>query len=130
MMQETRQPVVLIANDYYALTRRSSSLKRLCKTIKFQGVHEDAMKNILRTIASKEGIEVADDVHDVIVERADGDLRSAIKDLESLAVGKRTLAAEAPRSLGYRDRARTLFPVLEIVLRSRHLRVVLDADAE
>src|SRR2546427_789676 len=118
MIQETRQPVILIANDYYALTRRSSSLKRLCKTIKFQGVHEDAMKNILRSIASKEGVEVADDVLDVIVERAGGDLRSAINDLESLAVGRHSLAAEATRSLGYRDRARTIFPVLEEILRS------------
>src|SRR3989442_574590 len=77
MIQETRQPVVLIANDYYALTRRSSSLKRLCKTIKFQGVHEDAMKNILRTIASKESVDVTDDVFDVIVERAGGHLPRA-----------------------------------------------------
>src|SRR5438034_1857288 len=130
MIQETRQPVVLIANDYYALTRRSSSLKRLCKTIKFQGVHEDAMKNILRTIASKEGVDVTDDVLDVIVERAGGDLRSAINDLESLAVGKRTLVAEATRSLGYRDRARTIFPVLEEILRSGDARRARDAVRE
>ncbi|MGI0148071.1 MAG: AAA family ATPase, partial [Thermoplasmata archaeon] len=41
-IQQSRQPVALIANDYYALTRRSSTLKRLCRTIKFQGIHEDA----------------------------------------------------------------------------------------
>src|SRR6266571_4065234 len=81
MIQKTQQPVVLIVNDYYALTRRSSSLKRLCKTIKFQGIHDDAMKNILRTIAGREGLEAAPDVLDVIVERASGDLRSAINDL-------------------------------------------------
>src|SRR5881396_739624 len=130
MIQETRQPVVLIANDYYALTRRSSSLKRLCKTIKFQGVHEDAMKNILRTIASKEGVDVTDDVLDVIVERAGGDLRSAINDLESLAVGRRTIVAEATRALGYRDRARTIFPVLEEILRSGDARRARDAVRE
>jgi len=130
MIQETRQPVVLIANDYYALTRRSSSLKRLCKTIKFQGVHEDAMKNILRTIASKEGVDVADDVLEVIVERAGGDLRSAINDLESLAVGRRTIVAEATRALGYRDRARTIFPVLEEILRSGDARRARDAVRE
>src|SRR6266540_2259551 len=69
MIQKTQQPVVLIVNDYYALTRRSSSLKRLCKTIKFQGIHDDAMKNILRTIAGREGLEAAPDVLDVIVGR-------------------------------------------------------------
>src|SRR5437879_11801330 len=47
-IQTSGQPIVLIANDYYGLTRRSSSLKRLSKTIKFQPIHDDAMKNILR----------------------------------------------------------------------------------
>src|SRR3990172_299868 len=99
MIQESRQPVVLIANDYYALTRRSSSLKRLCKTVKFQSIHEDAMKNILRTVTSKEGIDVSADVFDVIVQRAAGDLRSAINDLASLAIGQRAVSSESTRAL-------------------------------
>src|SRR6266568_2956719 len=86
MIQKTQQPVVLIVNDYYALTRRSSSLKRLCKTIKFQGIHDDAMKNILRTIAEREGLEAAPDVLDVIVEiLRSGDARrarEAVRDLD------------------------------------------------
>src|SRR5437764_11014836 len=77
-IQASGQPIVLIANDYYGLTRRSSSLKRLCKTIKFQAIHDDAMKNILRTIASKEGVDVAPDVLEVTAERAEGHRRSAI----------------------------------------------------
>ena len=127
MIQGSQQPVVLIANDYYALTRRSSSLKRLCKAIKFQGIHEDAMKNILRTIASKEGVDASSDVLDVIVQRASGDLRSAINDLESLAIGKRTVASEDTRALGYRDRELTIFPAIEEILRSGDARRARDA---
>jgi len=129
-IQQSRQPIALIANDYYALTRRSSSLKRLCKTIKFQGIHEDAMKNILRTISSQEGVDVSSDVLDVIVQRAAGDLRSAINDLESLAIGKQTVASEATRSLGYRDREITIFPAIEEVLRSGDARRARDAARE
>lgn len=88
------------------------------------------MKNILRTISSKEGVEVADDVLDVIVERSSGDLRSAINDLESLAVGKEALFAEATRSLGYRDRELTIFPVIEEILRSGDARSARDAARE
>jgi replication factor C large subunit len=130
MIQTTRQPVVLIANDYYALTRRSSSLKRLCKAIKFQRVHGDAMKNILRTISTRERIEVADEVMDVIVERAGGDLRSAINDLESLAAGRKSVLAEASRALGYRDRELTIFPAIEEILRSGDARRARDAARE
>ena len=127
MIQSTRQPIVLIVNDYYALTRRSSSLKRLCKTIKFQGIHDDAMKNILRGIAAKEGVSVADDVLDFIVERASGDLRSAVNDLESLAVGRREVLGEATKSLGTRDRELTIFPAIEEILRSGDARRARDA---
>jgi len=130
MIQTTRHPVVLIANDYYALTRRSSSLKRLCKAVKFQGIHEDAMKNILRSIASLEGVEVAADVLDVIVERSSGDLRSAINDLESLAIGKPVVQAEATASLGYRDRETTIFPAIEEILRSGDAKRARDAARE
>src|SRR6266699_585241 len=127
MIQRTQQPVVLIVNDYYALTRRSSSLKRLCKTIKFQGIHDDAMKNILRTIAGREGLEAAPDVLDVIVERASGDLRSAINDLESIAIGKKEVRAASTKSLGYRDREPTIFPVIEEILRSGDARRAREA---
>src|SRR5881392_125028 len=126
-IQASGQPIILIANDYYGLTRRSSSLKRLCKTIKFQAIHDDAMKNILRTIASKEGVDVAPDVLEVIVERAAGDLRSAINDLESLAIGKKAVRSAATGALGYRDREHTIFPAIQEILRSGDARRARDA---
>ncbi len=127
MIRTTQQPILLIANDYYALTRRSSSLKRLCKTIKFQAIHDDAMKNLLRTFATEEGIDVAPDVMDVIVERAGGDLRSAINDLESLAIGRQDVRSQATTSLGNRDHERSIFPVIEEILRSGDARRARDA---
>ena len=126
-IQTSGQPIVLIANDYYGLTRRSSSLKRLSKTIKFQPIHDDAMKNILRTIATEEDVEVASEVLDVIVERSSGDLRSAINDLESLAIGKDTVRGTGTKALGYRDRERTIFPAIEEILRSGDARRAKDA---
>jgi len=88
------------------------------------------MKNILRTIASREGVEVAADVLDVIVERSSGDLRSAINDLESLAIGKPVVQAEATASLGYRDRETTIFPAIEEILRSGDAKRARDAARE
>ncbi len=118
LIQNTRQPVILIANDYYALTRRSSSLKRLCRTIKFQPVNRAAMKSLLRGICGREGLDFEDEVLDFIVERSQGDLRSALNDLESIAIGKRALHGPATTSLGYRDRERTIFAALEEIFRS------------
>jgi replication factor C large subunit len=118
LIQNTRQPVILVANDYYALTRRSSSLKRLCRTIKFQGVNRTSMKSLLRTICERERVPAPDEVLDFIVERSQGDLRSAINDLESIVIGKRELRVDSTTSLGNRDRERTIFGALEEIFRS------------
>src|SRR3990170_622261 len=132
MIQETRQPVVLIVNDYYGLTSRSSSFKRLCKTIKFQPVNASAVKNVLRTVASKEGVDVAEEVLEFIANRAAGDLRSALNDLQSLALGSRELVGEETQALGYRDRQGTIFGALQEIFRSgdatRALKAVRDLD--
>jgi len=118
LIQNTRQPVILIANDYYALTRRSSSLRRLCRTIKFQRINRAAMKSLLRGISLKEDVQVDEEVLDFIIERSQGDLRSAINDLESIAMGRKELRGDATSSLGNRDRERTVFAALEEIFRS------------
>ncbi len=130
LVQNTRQPVILIANDYYALTRRSSSLRRLCRTIKFQRVNRVAMKSILRDITAKEGVQVTDDVLEYVIERSQGDLRSAVNDLESIAIGKKELDGRATESLGYRDRERTIFAALEEIFRSGDARRARESVRE
>ncbi len=127
LIQNTRQPVILIANDYYELTRRSSSLKRLCRTIKFQPINRAAMKSLLRSISLKEGVQVDEDVLEFIVERSQGDLRSAINDLESIALGKKELRSDSTSSLGNRDRERTIFVALEEIFRSGDARRVRES---
>ncbi len=127
LIQETRQPVILIANDYYALTRRSSSLRRLCRTIKFQAINRAAMKNLLRNIALKEGVDVEDDVLEFIAERSQGDLRSAVNDLESISTGRKELRGDATSALGNRDRERTIFAALEEIFRSGDARRAREA---
>ncbi len=132
MIQETKQPVVLVVNDYYALTRRSTSLRRLCRTIRFQAINRATMKNLLHSICAEEKVEVTDEVFDFIVERSEGDLRSALNDLESIAIGKQSLDVDATRSVGYRDRTRTIFTALEEIFRSgdakRTKQAVADLD--
>lgn len=118
MIQETRHPVVLIVNDYYGLTGRSGSFRRLCKTIKFQAISVSTVKNVLRNVSAREGLDVDEEVLAAIAERASGDLRSALNDLQSLALGTTTLRAEDTSALGFRDRASTIFAALGEIFRS------------
>lgn len=103
VIREARQPIVLICNDLYELQRRGASLKTLARTIKFGKVHGNSIPPALRRIAKKEGIELELGVDKAIAERAGGDMRSAVNDLQALATGRARITLEDVEALGRRD---------------------------
>ena len=131
-IEQTGQPIVLIVNDLYELTRRSSSIKRLCRTIKFQRIHPTTMKTVLRNVCKSEGVTVSEDVLDHIASQSEGDMRSAINDLQSICAGKKEVSADEPLALGNRDREGSVFNALAEIFRSGSVekakRSVLDLD--
>ena len=126
-VRRTGQPIVLIVNDYYGLTRRSSSVKTLCRTIRFQPVHPSSMKGVLRQIAKSEGVHVPDEVVDYIAEHSAGDLRSAINDLELVARGEMEVGSKAVDAIGTRDRESSVYAALEEIFRSGDARRARDS---
>jgi len=115
----TSQPIVLIVNDYYALTKGTGArLKSLCQKITFLSIRKPTIRHTLRFIAQNEGIDVGKEALDIISERARGDLRSAIKDLQSLSIGKNALSVEDVRALGYRDRTKQIFDTVRTILKT------------
>src|SRR6267143_3877216 len=117
-LRKAGQPIVLIANDFYALPRRSSSLRSLCRTIKFKSIHPSSAKAVLRQVAKGEGIEVPDVVIEYIADHCDGDLRAAINDLELVARGESVIPTKAVESIGARDRESSVYAALEEIFRS------------
>ena len=112
------QPIILIANDFYALSRRSSSLRSLCRTIKFKSIHPSSAKTVLRQVAKAEGIEVPEEVIEYIGDHSDGDLRGALNDLELVARGETTVTTRSVESIGARDRESSVYAALEEIFRS------------
>lgn len=127
MIRATRQPVVLIANDYYALTRRASSLRSLALEIRFQSVRSNSIEKVLRTMAVTEGVEVGPEVVRTIAEGARGDLRAAINDFEGVARGRKVVTAEAAASIGGRDDRTTAYAMVGEVLHTFDLKVARKA---
>ncbi len=117
-IQDTGQPIVLIANDLYELTRRSSALKRLTKTIKFQRVHAATMKSVLKKVCKAEGVTASDEVLEHIATKSEGDLRSAINDLQAVCAGKSEVTAEDTSVLGSRDTEGSVYEALIEIFRS------------
>ncbi|MCQ4332642.1 replication factor C large subunit [Natronomonas sp. F2-12] len=111
LVKDATQPIVLIANDYYGMSR---GLRSACQEIEFRDVSARSVVPVLRDICRQEGVAFEEDVLKRIAEANRGDLRGAIKDLQSRVQDGR-VAAEG--SEGERDRTADIFEFLDAVLK-------------
>ena len=129
-IRHTHQPIVLIVNDLYGLTRHSSSFKTLCQTIRFSGIQARSMKPLLRRIAAAEHVEVDEDSLETIAQRASGDLRSAINDLQALAEGRDYIGGDDVDAIGVRDDRISTFDAVRTILKADNTRAARRAASE
>ncbi|WP_251342742.1 replication factor C large subunit [Haloplanus halophilus] len=113
VVKEAEQPIVLIANDYYDMSR---GLRNACREIEFRDVSARSIVPVLRDICRREGVEFEADALDRIAEVNDGDLRSAVNDLQAAAEGDRRLTVDDVATSD-RDRGLDVFPFLDAVLK-------------
>lgn len=120
-LRVARQPILLIVNDYYELTRRSAAIKGLCVEIKFTRIHKDTIKALLRDICINEKADVMPAALEDIAARANGDLRSAINDLQSVCEGNKIVTPGHVSVLGYRDKRETVFTALAEIFKTTNI---------
>ena len=116
LTKTTGCPMVLIANDVW--NTRFSGLRNSCLVIKFQRIPVRSIVAHIRGICVKEGILAEEEALRLIADRAKGDLRSAMTDLQALSQGKSFLAYEDVQWLGNRDRKEAIFTVLGRVFKA------------
>ncbi len=113
LVDDASQPVVLIANGYYDMSR---GLRNRCREIEFRAITARSIVPVLRDICRKEGIDFEAAALERIAERTSGDLRSAIQDLQAIAAG-RDAVTEADVVTGDRDRTDDIFTFLDGVIK-------------
>jgi len=133
----TRQPIILIANNYYELIKGSGEeLTDLCKLIKFYNPYPDSVLNLLKKICIKEGINVNQKLLKTIADRCKGDIRSAVNDLQSICLDKKQVDIQALNAIGYRDREKDIFNALRDIFKTKNIQNIkenlshLDLDPE
>ncbi len=107
-------PVILIANNAY--DPRLSSLRYYCQLIEFKKPPAGEVMKHLNRICKHEGLATDEAALKFIAQRNEGDVRSAVNDLQALAQGKETLTYEDVSWLAYRDRKEVIFNVMRLVL--------------
>lgn len=107
-------PIVLIANN--AFDPRFTALRNYCLLIEFKKPTVAEVLKHLKAICLKEGIEAEENALKFIAQRSEGDIRSAVTDLQALAQGKKRLTYDDVSWLGYRDRQENIFTVLRMIM--------------
>ena len=114
-----RQPIILIANDYYALSR---DLKAATEPVQFRALQARSIVPRLRQICAAEGVTCDPAALDEIANRADGDMRAAVNMLYAAAIGKEHLAAGDVHT-STKDERSTIFELVGSVYKGKR-----DAD--
>ena len=114
IVKNAQSPIVLISNIAY--DPRFTNLRGYCLLIEFKKpAASEVMKHLVR-ICRSEGIAAEEGALKFIAQRSEGDVRSAVNDLQALAQGKKTLNYADVSWLGYRDRQESIFNVLRMII--------------
>lgn len=116
LIKKTNHPMILIANELYDM---SYGLRSSCKLIQFRPISYGTIVSVLIDIAKKENITYERGVLEKIAENADGDLRSAINDLQAIVQGRVDKANIEIKDVvtGQRDTKEDIFKVLGKIFR-------------
>jgi len=121
----TNQPIILIVNDYYNLIKGSGEiLKRICKLIKFYNPYSKPIFEMLKKICIKEKIAIDTEVLYTISERCQGDIRSAVNDLQSICLDNSQVDMQLVNVLGHRDRTKIIFDVLRDIFKAQNIQSI------
>ncbi|MFC7167780.1 replication factor C large subunit [Halospeciosus flavus] len=113
VVKESSQPIVLVANEYYDM---SKTLRNACQEIEFRDVSKRSIVPVLRDICRREDINYDDDALDRLAEKNSGDLRSAVNDLQALAEEAERLTVDDVVT-GERDTTEGIFDFLDDVIK-------------
>ena len=134
IVENSRFPVIMTANDAYDQSIRS--LRNNSNEIKLDSVHTNSIAAHLREILENEGIDYEDGAPKRIARSAGGQMRSAINDLQALALGKDKLTVDDVKSQASRDDRQDIFDALKIVFKTSTAETAnratqnLDEDAD
>jgi replication factor C large subunit len=108
--------IILIANDFWDKKFVAFRDKKKYLIIEFKKPPASQVLKHLKRICARENIAAEEEALRFIAQRSEGDLRSAINDLQALAHGKKRLTYDDVSWLAYRDRKDVIFSVMRLVL--------------
>ncbi len=125
LISNAKQAVVMTANDPW--DSKFTPLRKVSRLIEFVSISPQAIVSFLQQICQQEKIQASEDVLKKIARKANGDLRAAILDLESLGRGTLTVTADDVALLDDRLREQSMTDALRLVFKSTKPQETLQA---
>ena len=117
IIKESNYPIVLTTNNIWDQNIRS--LKEHCQIIEFKKISYWDMIKRLQYICNQENITCSSDIIKILAKRSEGDLRSAMNDLETLSRDRNEITLDNLESLSQREREENIFDVLKIIFKTK-----------
>ena len=114
-IKATRQPIILMANDPYSLAQ---DFRSLCHLVEFRRINQRTILKSLKSICRRKGVEADERALKIIATNANGDMRAAINDLQSLCEGNPDLKFSDIEILSLRDSETKIFQVITKILKT------------
>jgi replication factor C large subunit len=120
IVKDSLVPVVMAANN--TDLQKLKPLKKVCLLIRFQPIRIPLIITMLQKICLKENIEAEFEALERIACNSQGDMRSAINDLQSAAAGKEILRIQDTILLKSRNKDVGMYDVLRGVFSARSVK--------
>lgn len=124
LIKQAKFPLILTANDPW--DKKFSTLRNYCEMLEFSKLRYTSVAKVLKKICDEEGIEYNDEALQTLARRADGDLRGAIIDLQSLAYEKK-LSIEDLDNLDPRKQTETIINAIMRIFKTTDAKISLEA---
>ncbi len=117
IVKESVYPIILTANNPW--NHKIRSLRQHCQLVSFKKIPVWDIQKRLKFIAEKEKIKVDDQTLKKLAKISEGDLRSAINDLEAVSAGKKEVSIENLENLDSRERETNIFDAMKAVFKTK-----------
>ncbi|MCW3982137.1 MAG: replication factor C large subunit [Candidatus Bathyarchaeota archaeon] len=127
IIKDTRCPIVLTANKFWDKRFVGFRDKRKFLILEFKKPSASQVFKLLKRICAKEGIAAEEQALKFVANRSEGDVRSAVNDLQSMAQGRKELTYDNVSWLAHRNRKDVIFNVIRLVLYGKDCRTAKQA---
>ena len=117
LLSKTNSPIILAANN--AWDPKIGKIRQKCELIEFKRIGVREAIPFLKRLAEREGIQADPEALRLLADRNRGDLRSMLKDLQTLSSRGKRLTKEGVYATSQRDRVDSIFNVLKNIFSAK-----------